>query len=545
VHTTDEGVHTPPVVGVERRAQPPQEGDSPQNIVNGFLQAMTAFPVNIQVARSFLATGEADAWDPSQRTITYQGPYSPTGTGDVTVRLNDAHWLDARGTWRGELGTGARRLRFSLALENAEWRIASAPNAFIIPDDWFQDHYTQASAFYLDPTANILVPEPIFVPADQLAPALVRALLDGPGPSMDDVSRTFVPTGLTPGLSVPVSADGVATILLDGEVGRLTPETVKLLVYQFAWTLKQDPDISSFRITIGDEPLTMAGGTSQFSVELGSEYAPTDVQASGLLFAVRDGVLESGDPTELATVDGPFGSYGAIESVGVSLKAEQAAAVTGGGTTVMLAGVNDDNPPLTQIVSSATRLLQPAWDFDQHLWLVDRTAEGAQVSQIDTSRSLVPVSVPIRGITDRQVKDFIISRDGTRLVAVVRGRIADQLRVSRIRHDTLGRVIGATPSRALPWSTGDAQRIRDIGWRSPTTVAVLHLLTRQVPQIVSVSVDGAGPQDRIGQQDVATALVASPDSAEPLYTRTEDGLLDLEGGPIPLSQEVTSIQYVG
>ena len=101
------------------------------------------------------------------------------------------------------------------------------------------------------------------------------------------------------------------------------PETAKLLVYQFAWTLNQVPELTAFRITIGGEPVTMPGGSSnQFSVDLGSEYDPTEVQASNQLFAVDSGSLETGDATGLTPVTGPFGTYGLIESVGVGLGRE-------------------------------------------------------------------------------------------------------------------------------------------------------------------------------------------------------------------------------
>ncbi len=546
VHSADDAVNAPRAVGVERRAQPPQEGDSPQSIVNGFLQAMTAYPVNIEIVREFLATGEQDSWDP-RRIITYQGPYSPTGAPGVRVRLEQAHWVDGRGVWRGARGTGSPTLKFQMTKENDEWRIASAPDAFIVPVDWFQDHYVQASVYFLDPTASILVPEPIFVPADQLPSALVQALLAGPGPALDDVVRSFVPPDLTPGLSVPVDNGGVATIALDGEAERLSPEAAKLLVYQFAWTLKQDPDITGFRISIGDQPVTLGTGTgtNQFSVDLGSEYEPTDVLASNQLFAVVNGSLQSGDANGTTPVAGPFGSFGGIETVAVSLKTELAAATYNGGRTVLLGSVVNDDQPIVPVVSDATKMLRPAWDFQKRLWLVDKARDGARVSVIDVNRGLTSTPLTIRGITGKQVRDFIVSRDGTRLVAVVRGRTSDELRISRIRHNNLGRVIGVTPSRSIAWSTGDAQRIRDIGWRSPTTVGVLHLLTKQVSLVESVAVDGSGTQDRLALTDVAEYLVSSPVANEPWFAVSRTQLIDPDDVAKDLVPALTSIQYVG
>ena len=152
------------------------------------------------------------------------------------------------------------------------------------------------------------------------------------------------------------------------------------------------------------------------------------------------------------------------------------------------------------MLSGATRLLTPAWDFADRLWLVDRTADGARVSVIDTSRDenrAIPVDVP--GISGKRIRTFLVSRDGTRLVAVVQGKQADTLRISRIRYDALGRHPEATRSRNLPWSAEDVQRIRDIGWRSVTSVGVLYQLTRDAAQVASVPVDGSSAQtNRVG-----------------------------------------------
>jgi hypothetical protein len=550
VVSADDRVRTQPEADVERRAQPPQEGQSAQEVVTAFLQAMTAYPVRTDVARQFLATDARAGWDPLRKVITYEGRGSTTGNSEVRVDLLGAHWIDGRGTWRGQRGEGDIQLGFPIVQEGDAFRIASAPNALIVPDDWFQDHYAPASIYYLDPTVRILVPEPVFVPTDQTAAALVDRLLDEPSPALKDVVRSFVPPDLKLDLSVPVSDEGVATVALEGDPGPLTPEAAKLMVYQFAWTLRQDERVTTFSITIGDQPVTMEGGTSQFSVELGSEYAPYDVQASSLLFRLQGGLLESGDSLTSTPVDGPLGQtqYG-VEQVSVSLTAGLAASISGGGTALSLSSVNDQTHPVKQVLRDATRLLTPAWDFADRLWLVDQTADGARVSVIDTSRDEnrpIPVDVP--GISGNRIRTLLVSRDGTRLVAVVKGKQADTLRISRIRYDGLGRNPEATRSRNLPWSAEDVQRIRDIGWRSVTSVGVLYQLTREAAQVASVPVDGSSAQtNRVGLLDRGWALVASPAPNETLYIRTPDGLADptgAEGGTASLPPDV-SIGYAG
>ena len=532
-----------PQVSVERRAQPPQEGQSSQNIVQGFLQSMQAYPVDLQIARQFLTSEEQDSWNPSRRIVTYGGSNQKGTPSLIRVRLDDTDWIDSRGAWRGRLGDGQLRLRLPLVKENGEWRISAAPNAFLVPDDWFQDYYEPGSVYYYDPTASILVPEPVFVPDGQVAPALVQALLQGPGPRLTDVSRTFLPAGLTSNLTV--EDDGrLAHLTLDGDVTRPTADEATLMLAQLAWTLRQT-SVQRFTVTIGGEALSAGASSTTFDVGDFEAYDPVDQQSTPLLYAVRNGNLEVGDSTAFQPVDGPFGTAGYIGDVAVSLSATYAAAVVDGRTAVVRGSVNDDQHPVVPVASAATQLLRPGWDSADRLWLVDRTADGALVSYVDPVDGALPVAVDVRGVTGRRVKRFLISRDGTRLVAVVRERDRDVLRVSRITHDTAGNVLGATPSRALPWSTGDTQRITDIGWQSPTLVGVLHLVTTQLELVVSVSVDGSGPQATVGQSEQAQKLVASPVPRSDLFTFTPERLFGLNSQPVDLPPGFTSIQYVG
>jgi hypothetical protein len=540
--------------GSEFRPAGPVPGQTETAVVEGFLAAMTATPVRTDIARKFLTAENRTTWDPTRRIVTYQGRDSAGHNGAVDVKISGARWIDERGQWRGRLGNGVRTLRFPIQREDGQFRIARAPNALIVPGDWFQERgYRPVNVYYLDPTARIIVPQPVFVPqGDQLATFLVQALLQDPGDRLTDVSRTFVPPGLSAGLSVPVSSAGVATINLQGDAAPLTPQNAKLMVYQFAWTLKQDPDITGFRITIGDQPVTLEGGGTRFSVDLGSEYDPNDVQSSDQLFAVHNGVLEAGDPETLAPVTGPFGAtdYG-IDDVGVSLRATEAAATLDNRTMLSVAPVSQGGPPVT-VIPSAADLLKPAWDFADRLWVVDRTSQGAKITVIDLApgegKPVDPLDVP--GISGKDVKSFLVSRDGTRLVAVVRGRSGDEIRVSRIRHTPQGQVLSAGRARPLSWAPGTgSRRIRDIGWRSTTTVAVLHTLSRGVVQIVPLPVDGSPMRESAAtQRQRAKSLVGSPVPNEPVYTLSSAGLTDptgVDNDQHPLATGITVVHYAG
>ena len=534
--------------------RPPQQGNSPADVVKGFLDAMTAFPIEFTVARQFLSVDARASWNPGLKTITYGEASTPRGAPPkVSVTLTDADVLDERGAWRGPLPRNDRVLQFPMARdEEGQWRISEAPNALVVPETWFEQRFRQVAVYFFDPSAQVLVPEPVFVPlGEQLATTLTAALLRGPGPQLADVSRSFIPPGLKFSVSVPVSADGVADIALTGDVGQQTPQAINLMLAQFAWTLRQEPAIRTLRVTIGGQPIQVPGQEGDVPVNEGSAYDPTGFQASSLLYGLRDGLLVSGSPDSLVPVDGPLGTtkYG-LSEVAVNLDATVAAAVSGDGRSLLEAPVHAPGKRVREVVSEATDLLRPAWDIGDRLWLIDRNRGGARVLVREHN---VTTPVEVAGISGADVRHFLISRDGSRLVAVVRrpGH-GDAVMVSRISHDTQGRVLGAGRAKWIAWRGEGDVSIRDIGWAGPTRIVALEALAgADLFAVRTVSVDGSPP----GSDSLANTLtgkvlglVSSPVPTETLYAVTTSLLLDQTNSVrqnVPLDSTVSSLGYVG
>lgn len=531
---------------------PPRDGASATEVVRGFINAMQAWPSQTNTAKEFLSTDAAAAWQPQLATVTYPAPPSPRGVGgDVTITLPGANLLDDRGAWQGDLPAQQRTVTFPMVNEDGEWRIAEAPDALMVPENWFADRYRQVSLYFFDPTASILSPEPIFVPrGDQLATTLTESLLMGPGPGLDQVEQSFVPPGLSVAVGVTVSDDGVANIPLTGDPGQLAPETVELMLVQFAWTLRQESQIESIALSIGGEPVPLPGGVASYPVDSGLEYDPAGFQATPLLHGISRGLVVAGTPPLLAPVDGPLGTerYG-LESIGVDLDGDEVAGVTTGGTSVLAAPVAGDGAVRT--IATGTDFLRPAWDFFDRAWLVDRTDAGARVSYLDAEAD-TPRNVGVPGITGEDVRAFLVSRDGTRLLAVVRRATGeDVLLVSRIQHATSGRVIGATDAERIDVGDDPTLEIRDLVWRTSSTVAVLNPLTPTLSQVTSASVDGAPMSPEFASTVIDEALEAmagSPVTGEPIYGIVGNGVVNIGSAdrrPVEIEQRTRALVYVG
>ncbi len=354
-------------------ARPPAAGASRSEVVSGFLDAMTAWPVQINVAKQYLTEEAASSWNPERETVVYSDvPLAPREAGNtVRVRLGAADTLDGAGAWRGAVSGDDLDLGFRLTVEGGEFRIADPADALVVPASWFQQRYRQVSLFYFDPIAQILVPEPVFVPqGDQLATSLVSGLLEGPPPRARGVVQSFVPRGLSVGLSVPVDDRGVADIDLVGDAPRLTAEESELMLAQLAWTLRQVPEITALRVSVGGESLPIPGGASQFPVDGGQAFDPAGDKATGLLFGLTRGRLVWGSSGNLVTATGPFGDEGAgLEAVAARPDAAVAAGVDAGGRRVRRrAGPRHpghhprrpDRPERRQVRPSVVGLRRPA-----------------------------------------------------------------------------------------------------------------------------------------------------------------------------------------
>ena len=489
----------------------PQPGDSPADIVTGFLVAMTATPLQTRTAQQFLTSSAQARWQPQRRVVIYNQRDPSQGTSQVVVRLHGASEVGSSGEWMGSLPTAARRLTFPMALESGQWRISRVPDALIVPRTFYDQEYQEAEVYFLDPSGRILVPEPVHVQqGEHFASALVRALVHGPAQSLNEVERTFLPPGLSLVVSVPVSAGGVADVTLRGnDPGPLNRTTIQRILSQFAWTLRQDDSIHAFRLNIAGRQIADSDGHQTFRVGTGASD-PLDPALGGspsFYYALRNGRLVSGQIDHPTPVLGPFGSTDTgIGPLAVSLDGDTVAGVAPGG--LLVGSVADPDAGPARQVLSGTGLLRPAWDFAGRLWEIRNGASGAEVLYLDKGR-LHHVRVP--GITGTDVRRFLVSRDGSRLVAVVSGPV-DRIMISRLRYVD-GRAVGGTRARRVPWVARGTTRVQDIGWTTPTTIEVLDRLSRSQSEARILYVDGstaAGEAPTVPIPGRALGLVTSP-----------------------------------
>ena len=434
----------------------PKAGATPGNIVENFLTAMTATPVNTSVARQFLTDASSRTWVPEKGTVVYGGKQVLTDGAEVKVRLTDTVQLDGRGQWKGDPSHGVGQLlSLHLVKEAGEWRISDPPDALIIPTTHFASTFAQYFLYFFDKTAQVLVPEPVYVPRGaQASTVLVSGLLAGPDRSLLGVERTFIPARTQlDDLSVPVSLDGTAQVPLTDEILDLDDDQLSLAFAQLAWTLGQIPGLDRMRITVDGSPLDLPGEGADVSVYSWSELDPAVAWASQSLFGLRDGrVVAETDGARVPDhrrVRQPRPGRGELRRRPAGRARRRGHRRTAAGCSVAPVDREATGAPSASdadTVYLGTDVLRPAYDLTGQAWLLDRTPSGARVEVV---RKGVAREVEVPGITGEDVTAFTLSRDGTRVVAGVRGADRDRLETARVRRDPDGRVRSVGPASRL------------------------------------------------------------------------------------------------
>ncbi|WP_028656585.1 LpqB family beta-propeller domain-containing protein [Nocardioides sp. J54] len=353
--------------------------------------------------------------------------------------------------------------------------------------------------------------------------------------------RSFLPSGLSVGLSVPVDDKGVANVDLVGDAPRLTAEEAELMFAQLAWTLRQAPGIAALRVTIGGEDVPVPGGASQYPVDGGGAFDPAGTRGTTLA-GLSKGRLVLGRPGDLSFSTGPFGVAGAsLDAVALRPDAEVVAAVDTGGDRVRTVEVGADPDDPVRTVVTGGDFARPTWDVAGRLWVLDRRGGNARVLLLEAGR-VREVRVP--GLTGRAAKAIVVSRDGTRVVGVVTTAAGDQVVGARVLINGRGRVARAgSPFVVRP---AEDAAIADLAWSGPNRIALLSSSSpTSFHEVDVVAADGA----TVGVDGLSTilsgrvvGLAGAPVSSSLVYAVYGDRYVDLvaqeeyDAGSLTLTQ---------
>lgn len=242
---------------------PPVPGESPVQVVAGFLNAQGNDQDNHGIARLFLTGAAAAAWRDRAATVVYDAgtlTLAQTGPATVTASAQQVGSLDRHGVytpadrpWREE---------FSVVRVDGQWRLSAVPAGVELSQRDLQRAYRVEQLYFLSRAGHLLVPESVYLPASRsaLPTELFRALLRGPDPWLAPAVVSDIPAGTQLSGSVvqtgaQVSADlGIAPSAVGASA-------LPGVLEQVAATLGQLPGTAAVRLTADGQPLTLSGGS--------------------------------------------------------------------------------------------------------------------------------------------------------------------------------------------------------------------------------------------------------------------------------------------
>lgn len=486
-------------------AEGPQPGDTPTEIVDGFLAAGAAgFSDSFVTAREYLAGEAKTTWQPLA-SVAVAGPwqYEPsTVDTEVTIDVPVKARVDEGGRYAEAAPEGGESFTFEMVQDDADqWRISKPPDGLILQQEDFARSYRPASLYFLSPDHVFLVPESRWFPWKNLPTSIMTELLAGPSPWLQDAVDTAVPDGveLNP-QSVTIGEDGVAHVSLAPALA-VTRADRDLLLQQIDASLLPVKGIGSVQVDAGGVILEPGAKTLQRG-----NQPPSNVEL------VQDDKIAALVDGEAAPVPG-LGSLAGLDARNPARNEDASVRVMLSGTTRLTTVPTGAEP--ARDLFTGTGLVAPS--VDRFGWAWTASSDGLVAVPADGD----PVHVTADWLVDRTVRAVRVARDGVRIAIISAGADDVKVDVAAITRDESG-----SPQQVgLPQRAGaslvDASAVV---WADESTLAVIGRSTGN-PAVHLVPV--AGPTKALPDVPKLAALAAG----SVIYVTTTDGDLRRFVGP--------------
>ncbi|OYC97443.1 LpqB family beta-propeller domain-containing protein [Microbacterium sp. Yaish 1] len=452
----------------------PPPGATPQQIVAGFLAAGSGPRDDWGTARQFLAPDFRSSWQPTARaTIDLPGErvYTVAGDGTVTVSITPEAAVDATGAMSVTDG-GSMPLDFSLVEVDGEWRISDAPDGVVLDRARFQAVFREYSVMYFDRSWTYLVPDRRWFPATNAATHITEALIDGdPSPWLSGAVYSAFPESLELATRAVPLEGGVAQVPLSQSALAIVPETRNRMQAQLDASL-QSAGIRGAQMSVDGEPVA-AQAVDVRPIRVDVRPAVLTEEAFGFL---------SG--SEIEPLPGLSAVLPDLEPESIQLGADRSTAAvrTAAGAVVR---VRDD--ATFEIVDERAGLVDPTIDPQGFIWSVP-AGEPSGLTATGADGTVVSIANAWPGAS--QISSIEVSRDGTRIAALVRDGSRPALWIAGILRDDDGAPVGLGDRETVAQLPGTGI---DASWVDGSTIAVLAE-DGDSDVVISQSVGGFGEE---------------------------------------------------
>ncbi len=498
----------PPPVFLPSR---PQKDASQESILRGFIDAASSPEDKYSIAREFLTADFRETWDPDAGVSIDEGSARPMiAVDDKTMQLsvNLVAEVDATGVYQEVESPTPVFLRYQLVQEGGQWRINEAPNGIVMDRSTFSQVFSPQALYFFDPSYRYLVPDLRWYPRGPTAPTrIVNGVLAGPSPWLTGAVTTAFPggTSLTAAAVQVVARD--AKVDLDSEALSADRVTMQRMQAQLSHSL---PTGLTVTITINQNSQDIEG--------LGNITPSVNPRVDARALILREGefgfLAATGE--SLTLIPGISEEVTALNPEAVTLSPGQtlAAVLAGGGAYSVAVG----KP--AQLLDPRPGLIAPSVDNFGYVWSVPADRPGELfVYSSSGEATAVPTSWP----QATSIQSLRLSRDGTRLAALLRSGSDSSLVVAAVKRDKnvpvgLGEFVELAPVDGMPL---------DATWVDELTVASLSMLPSGEERIVAHQIRG-----------MRTPIASSPDTVSitggntvrELRALSATGLLEVQRG---------------
>ena len=495
----------------------PEPGDSPSDIVRGFLRAGAGTGNNFSVARSFLTEGETQKWSPQESVSVL-----PNGTDLDSLNVGTTSdqksmslsapvvgLVDSSGVYNSTKPGTQSTLEFSLRQENGEWRISSAPDGLLISQADFRTIFLNYSLQFFTSDYSYLVPDSRwFLRSSSTPTVLINELLSGPAPYLSGAVITAIPDGAKLGDSNVVTIEnGVAHVALGAQNPAPSDREKGLIRQQIATTLQVIPSISAVELSIG-------GQTIPSSLQPRTD---TSVQVDGPPVVLADDHLSRVSGTTVAKVENSPNLK--------SAKASDPAVSLDDSLYVYLA---DDGEQLMRLKSDAvdatpilkgTKLVRPSIDRFNTTWTGEAENKGELTA---VGRDGKTFTVAADFLNGRRLVDIEVSRDGTRVALLSRHKgEPDRVDVVGVPRDKAGNPSGHVSETPIEVGA-NFDEVKDVSWSGSTNLVALAAEEGETAQPFRIGV--TGPAEQLGEVSGGSRIAGGADGRSILVTGSDGAL---------------------
>lgn len=481
----------------------PTDGDSQEQIINGFLNAATGPQNDYQVAREYLTSEFSSKWSPNDEVLIQESRPQLTVQEDQSARLvvSAVAQIDDVGLWTSFPGGQVRYLDFKLVKENDQWRISSAPNATVLVKPVFDVLFKSYSLYFYDTQNKYLVPDlRWFSSRVSTGTRLVNALLKGPNQWLEGSVNNSFPAGTKLALDAVTVENGTAVVDLNTAATKADKSGRSRMLSQLTATLNQLTNVFSVKIQIDHNPQDISLQNSQLPSP--SSYTPTILDAGGLR-QISEAAADDKVSTAVLKLK--------AKDFAFSADGNYLALTSSSATSLMkLNSLNSD----VVAIDARPGQLTPAIDNRYLVWTLPAAAK--QPLQVHDGAGKLVFSAA-GWLSSGEHLAFGVSREGARIAVLLKTKTGTAAFVAAIRRNELGIPTGLYSPRRVDLGN---RILTTISWAGANSLAAIADGGDTTPLTLLI---GGGSSELPVLTD-AKSMVAQTDSSS-IYVLDKNGIL--------------------